>query len=203
MSNRRKVVAVGLLFITQMVTAIVGSSGIKSFTTGDAGKDILPVAVLFMVFSGIAVVGIGILMYQMLKATNKKLAVWYPIFRAMELVISIIFGIILLVQLKEVPNHMLYLYIPTGIGGILLNYMLLKSKLVPRPVALLGLIGYASLLIGVPLDLLGILDMGKGSGQLLLLPGGLYEFVVMPILLLSKGFKTVTTAPRNRVGATV
>lgn len=199
MSNRGKAVVIGLLFITQMVTAIIGSSGIKSFTTGAAGKDTLPVAVLFMVFSGIAVVGIGLLMYQVLKVTNKRLAVWYPVFRAMELVLSVIFGILLLVQLKEVPNHMLYLYIPTGIGGLLLNYMLLKSKLVPSPVAILGLIGYASLLLSVPLDLLGILDMGKGSGQLLLVPGGLYEFFIMPIFLIFKGFKTVTII-RNRAG---
>ena len=130
-------------------------------------------------------------MYQVLKATNKKLAIWYPIFRTCELLLSVVFGMYLLAQLREVPNHMLFLYIPTGIGGLILNYLLFTSRLVPRPVALLGLIGYATLLLGVPLDLLGVLDMGKGLGQALLVPGALFEFAVMPILLVFKGFSTV------------
>ena len=58
----------------------------------------------------------------------------------------------------------------------------------PRPIAVLGLIGYAVLSLGVPLDLLGALNMNEGMGQALLAPGGLFEFVFMPIWLITKGF---------------
>ena len=74
-----------------------------------------------------------------------------------------------------VPNHLLWVYVPTGVGGIIFTYLLFTSRLVPRAIALLGLVGYVSLTIGVPLDLLGVLDMGKGAGLLLVVPGGLFK----------------------------
>jgi Domain of unknown function (DUF4386) len=66
--------------------------------------------------------------------------------------------------------------------------MLYASRLVPRPIAVLGLAGYVSLTLGVPLDLLGILDMGTGAGLLLVVPGGVFELVFLPAWLISKGF---------------
>jgi hypothetical protein len=91
-------------------------------------------------------------------------------------------------QLQVVPNHLLWVYVPTGLGGLILTYLLFVSRLVPRPIAVLGLVGYALLTLGVPLDLLGVLNMNEGLGQVLLAPGGLFEFVFMPIWLIAKGF---------------
>lgn len=141
-----------------------------------------------MVCSGVAVVGIGLLMYQVLKAVNQRLAIWYPILRVVELSVSTACGVYLLNQLQVVPNHLLWVYVPTGAGGLILTYLLFVSRLVPRFIAILGLIGYASLSLGVPLDLLGVLDMNEGAGLVLLVPGGLFEFVLMPIWLIAKGF---------------
>jgi hypothetical protein len=93
-------------------------------------------------------------------------------------------------MLEVVPNHMLWVYIPTGLGGLVFNYLLFVTRLVPRPIAVLGLVGYALLTLAVPLDLLGILDADAGAGLLILLPGFLWEFVVMPIWLMAKGFKS-------------
>jgi hypothetical protein len=93
-------------------------------------------------------------------------------------------------KLEVVPNHLLWVYIPAGAGGVILTYLLYVSRLVPRPIAVLGLIGYVSLLLGVPLDLLGVLDMNAGPGLVLLAPGGLFEFVFLPIWLIAKGFKS-------------
>jgi hypothetical protein len=105
------------------------------------------------------------------------------------LTVSAACGAYLLIQLQVVPNHLLWVYVPTGIGGVILTYLLYVSQLVHRPIAILGVIGYASLLLGVPLNLLGVLDMGEGPGLLLLAPGGLFEFVFLPIWLIAKGFK--------------
>jgi type IV secretory pathway VirB3-like protein len=49
-------------------------------------------------------------------------------------------------------------------------------------------VGYISLILGVPLDLLGVLDMSVGAGLLLVVPGGLFELVLLPIWLITKGF---------------
>ena len=78
---------------------------------------------------------------------------------------------------------------PAG-GGLVLTYLLFVSRLGPRPIALLGLVGYACLAVGVPLDLLGVLSMDSGAGQALLVPGALFEALVLPIWLLAKGFQT-------------
>lgn len=113
-------------------------------------------------------------------------------------------GVYLLTELKVVPNHLLWVYIPTAAGGLVLTYLLYVSRLVPRALALLGLVGYACLGIGVPLDLLGVLDMDSGAGQALLVPGGLFEALALPIWLIVKGFRTPppTATPTTPVLAT-
>jgi hypothetical protein len=187
-------VTVGILFVVQMVTAMVGTSLIQAFVDGDTERAPLTAGVLLMMCSGIAVVGIGLLMYQVLKAVNQRLAFWYPVLRIIEFTVSAACGVYLLTQLQVVPNHLLWVYIPTGIGGLILTYLLFVSRLVPRPIAILGLVGYASLSLGVPLDLLGVLDMNDGPGLVLLAPGGLFELAFLPIWLIAKGFRSPTSA---------
>lgn len=190
MSRRKIAVTVGILFWLQMVTAMLGFSLIQAFEDGDPARAPLTVGVLLMTVSGIAVVGIGLLMFQVLKDVNRRLASWYAALRIVEFTVSAALGIYLLTQLNVVPNHMLWVYVPTGLGGLILTYLLFVSRLVPRPIAVLGLVGYAALFLGVPLDLLGVLDMNEGPGLALLAPGGLFEFVLMPLWLIAKGFNT-------------
>ena len=192
MSRRTIAVVVGLLFFVQMLTAMFGTAMIQSFVDGDTtGR---PTAgVLLMVASGLAVVGIGLLMYQVLKDVNQRLAFWYPVLRIIEFTVSAACGVYLLTQLQVVPNHLLWVYIPTGIGGLILTYLLFVSRLVPRFIAVLGLVGYATFLVAVPLDLLGVLNMNEGAGMIVLAPGGLFEFVFMPIWLIAKGFAPQST----------
>jgi hypothetical protein len=194
MSRRMIAVTVGILFVVQMVTAMVGTSLIQAFEDGDHTRAPLIVGVLLMMCSGIAVVGIGLLMYQVLEPVNQRLAFWYAALRIIEFTVSTVCGVYLLTQLRVVPNHMLWVYIPTGIGGLILTYLLFVSRLVPRPIAILGLVGYALLCLGVPLDLLGVLDMNEGPGLVLLAPGLLFELVFLPIWLIAKGFRPPSSA---------
>ncbi len=189
-SSRKVATSVGLLFIAQMVLAMFGTSLIQAYTDGEAGRAQMTLGVLLMMGAGLAVVAIGVLMYPVLKVVNPDLAVWYPILRIAEFVVSAACGIYLLAHLEVVPDHMLWIYIPTGLGGIVLTYLLFVSRLVPRAIALLGLVGYAALTIGVPLDLFGVLDMSAGVGLLLVVPGGLFELVFLPAWLITKGFRT-------------
>ena len=190
MSYRRIAVAVGVLFIFQMLTFLIGSAMIKRYLDGDAEKSTLIVGVLFEMVAGVAVVVIGVLMYRVLKNVNSRLAIGYPLMRVAEFAVSAVLSVYLLVQLQEFPNHLLWVYIPTGIGGLILTYLLFTSRLVPRFVAGLGLVGYALLLVGVILGFLGTVDPNSGSGLALLAPGGVFEFIVLPIWLIAKGFST-------------
>ena len=192
-SRRSTATAVGILFIVQMITAMFGTSMVQAFVDGDTDRAQMNLGVLLMMCSGLAVVGIGLLMYPVLRDVNPGLAVWYPILRIAEFVVSAACGVYLLAQSEVVPNYLLWVYVPTGLGGIVLTYLLFVSRLVPRAIALLGLVGYVALTIGVPLDLFGVLDMSAGPGLLLLVPGGLFELVFLPAWLITRGFRT---APR-------
>ncbi len=197
-SRRATATVVGVLFVVQMVTAMFGTSMIEAFVEGHTDRASLTLGVLLMMGAGLAVVLIGLLMYPVLKEVDPRLAVWYPVLRITECLVSAACGVYLLLESQVVPNHLLWVYVPTGVGGIILTYLLVVSRLVPRPIALLGLVGYGLLTVGVPLDLLGLLDMSAGAGLLLVVPGGLFELVVLPIWLITKGF----SAPRSVAEAT-
>ena len=197
-SRSRVATAVGTLFVVQMVTAMFGTSLIQAFVDGRTDRTPMTVGVLLMMCSGAAVVAIGLLMYPALKDVHPRLAVWYPVLRVVECLVSAACGVYLLARSEVVPNHLLWVYIPTGVGGIVLCYLLLVSRLVPRPIALLGLVGYVCLTVGVPLDLIGVLDMGAGSGLLLVVPGGLFELVFLPIWLIAKGFRALPSTEMLR-----
>ncbi|MEP7091287.1 MAG: DUF4386 domain-containing protein [Nocardioidaceae bacterium] len=197
MSRRQIAVSVGILFFTQMVTGMFGTSLIQAFVDGDTDRAPVTVGVLLMVCSGIAVVCIGLLMYQVLKTVNRRLALWYPSLRVVEFTVSTVCGVYLLARMEVVPDYLLWVYVPTGLGGLVLNYLLFVSRLVPRSIATLGLVGYALLSVGVPLDLLGVVDLNSGAGMVLLAPGFLFEFAFFPIWLIAKGFSrpSTTTGP--------
>src|ERR1700709_332802 len=187
-SSRTAATIVGVLFVVQMVTAMVGTSLIQAFVDGNKDRVPLTLGVLSMMGAGLAVVGIGLLMYPVLRDVNPRLAMWYPILRITECLVSAACGVYLLAHSHVVPHHMLWVYVPTGVGGIIFTYLLFVSRLVPRPIALLGFVGYVSLTIGVPLDLFGLLDMSHGAGLLLVVPRGSFELVLLPVWLITKGF---------------
>ena len=198
LSRRAVARAVGILFVVQMITAMFGTTLIQAFVDGNPDRAPMIAGVALMACSGFAVVAIGLLMYPVLKRVNPGLALWYPTLRVVECLVSGACGVYLLATSEVVPNHLLWVYVPTGIGGIILCYLLLVGRLVPRAIALLGLVGYAALTIGVPLDLLGVLDMGAGAGMLLVVPGGLFELIFLPIWLVAKGFRPV---PSDELGS--
>lgn len=141
------------------------------------------------------IAAIGVLLYHVLKLTNKPLAAGVLTLRAIECVVAIGFGIYLLQNLQTVPNHLLWVYILAGAAGAMFSHLLFTSRLVPRPIATLGLVGYSLLLLGVPLDLAGAIRIDDGIGQLLIIPGALFEVIVLPIWLIAKGFKLPKLSP--------
>ncbi|MFB4274541.1 DUF4386 family protein [Nonomuraea sp. MTCD27] len=88
MTPRTIAVTVGALFIFQMISAIIGTTLTQAFTDGNPDKTALTTGVALMICSGLAVVGIGLLMYRILKGFNQKLALWYPVMRVIELAVS-------------------------------------------------------------------------------------------------------------------
>jgi len=126
-------------------------------------------------------------MFPILKMFSKNLALGYAIFRIIECAIIIIGGTYLLSRLKLMWNYEMIIFIFTGLGGLIFSYLLYQSKLIPRHLSVLGIIGYTMLLLGVSLNMLGYVDINAGAGMLLYLPGGLFE-LFLPLWLFVKGF---------------
>ncbi|WP_308530915.1 DUF4386 domain-containing protein [uncultured Paenibacillus sp.] len=163
---------------------------------------------LFLEFiNAIAVVGIAMLLQPTLKKYHESFAFGYFASRVMEsalLMISLI-GPLLLLGLSQqsvpagasgdsylqtlgslaVETHDLlfdFAMLVLSLGSLLFCSTLYQSRLVPRWLSVIGLIGYTGLLASSALSLAG-LDVG----EILYIPGAIFE-IVLPVWLILKGF---------------
>jgi uncharacterized membrane protein AbrB (regulator of aidB expression) len=83
--------------------------------------------------------------------------------------------------------YVLAVYAVSGAAGLVLSRALLTSRIAPRNLSRLGLIGYPVFLVGTALAMFHVIDVTHGAGMLALVPGGLFE-LILPIWLFTKGF---------------
>jgi hypothetical protein len=151
----------------------------------------------------------GVLMFPVLKQHSERIAFGYLASRIVDAVFIAVSILFILLQIPlgseylkaVVPNTFylqalsalsiqanLYAYdigmIALGLAGLMLNYMLYRAKLVPRWIAVWGLVGYAIIFCGMVSEV-----MGSGLGLVSSLPGGLWE-VFMGGWLIAKGFNS-------------
>jgi len=223
--NRRTAVLVGALFLISTATFIVSNAlitpllGSHNFLAAVADHaQLMIAATLIALIEGTATVGIALALYPILKRQHPALALGYAGMRIAELAIAVVgFGLggLLLVTLSATAANgansetlgtllvalrhwtLMLVYVYTALGGLMLSYMLLRNRLVPRWLAVLGLIGYPALLLVAVLDMFGIVDTVAGLGLVGLVPGGLFEFL-LPLWLFAKGFN-VTALNSMRV----
>jgi hypothetical protein len=81
--------------------------------------------------------------------------------------------------------------ITLGLAGLMLNYRFYKAKLVPRWIAVWGLVGYAIIFCGMVSEV-----MGSGLGVVSSIPGGLWEAFI-GVWLIVKGFNSSALAPQT------
>jgi hypothetical protein len=151
----------------------------------------------------------GVLMFPILKQHSERMAYGYL---AARIVDAVFIAIMVLFILLQIPLGTEYLkaaatdtsYFQTlstisiqasqyayqmgmsalGISGLILNYTLYKTKLVPRFLAVWGLVGYAIIFFGMLSE-----TMGSGLGLVSSIPGGLWE-VFTGVWLIVKGFNS-------------
>jgi hypothetical protein len=111
-STKRIAVIVGLLFLVSTLTFMIGSNQIRSFLIDvSQNKSPLFLGVILEIICGVAVVGIGVLMFPILKLFKKRLALGYVIFRIIECTIIIVGGIYLLSLLEFMWKYeMIFLF---------------------------------------------------------------------------------------------
>ena len=174
------------------------------------------IGVLLELINATVVVGIAVLMFPILKKYNENIALGYVGFRIIESVILIVSAIrpLSLITLSQeylaagAPDASYFqtlgalsmaerfsagqmVPIAVGLGGMMFCYLLYQSKLIPRFLSAWGLIGYAVLLIGGLLDMLGF-----STGLIKGLPVASFE-IFIAIWLIVKGFNASAIASES------
>lgn len=167
---------------------------------------------LMLIMSAV-IVGIAISIFPILSRHSRTAALSYLSFRLIECVLLVAGALASLVGLDlsrrsldagvamdPYLRHLASLvldarYSAYQVAMILLGlccvpmcFVLWRYRLVPRPIAFLGVAGYLCLFAGGILDFMGLIDTIHGAGAMLYVPGGLFELAVLPIWLLAKGF---------------
>ncbi len=218
-SHRKTGIIVGLLFIIATVTAILtifflGSTLEKplDFNLISSNEFQIVLSVIFWLILAISVMGIGTMMYPILKKYHEGLAISYVVLRLTESVLIIIASISILSLLtlsqqyisgasdisfyKPLGSLLLALQdwsfdigtlIFLGLGGLPLYYILYQLKLVPRWLSGWGLIGASCVLLYGLLSLFGSAD--SIIVNLLALPIAVQE-MVFAIWIIFKGFSS-------------
>ena len=149
----------------------------------------------------------GMLMFPVLNRHSQRIAVSYLGARVIDAVFVAIMVLFILLQIPVASEYMkagaanaaflqslgsvftqaqLYAYhfgmLTVGCAGLMLNYAFYRARLLPRVLGIWGLVGYAVILCGSVLEI-----MGFNLNLLHTLPGGLWELFV-GVWLIVKGF---------------
>jgi Domain of unknown function (DUF4386) len=187
--DRKTAIVVGALFLSSTATFAIGNSLISAFFSGSPSTSLV-FGVLLESYTGLAVAGIGIAMLALL-THHQPLARAYLGLRVLECLTIIAIGTSMLATHQPIQNAVIYIYFFTAIGGIIFSYLLYLTKLIPRPLSQLGIVGYLVLLLGIPTALLGLADLNAGWGMVFFVPGGLFE-LILPLWLFINGFKVTS-----------
>ncbi|SMO45758.1 DUF4386 domain-containing protein [Melghirimyces algeriensis] len=173
----------------------------------DPNKSKVIGGVFFELMTAVIVVGIAWSIFPILKQHDEATALGYFGTRVVEsvlIIVSVISPLVLLALSQEfihagasgksyyqtianIAIHAHYLafdlaMFALSLGSLMFCYLLYQSKLVPRLISVIGLMGYTSLLASSCLGVIG-LDIKT----ILYLPGALFE-LIFPIWLIIKGF---------------
>lgn len=171
--------------------------------------------VLIQLVGAVANVGIGVFLFSLVRRHSETVAVGYLATRILDgagvaIAGTAALGLLPLSQqalesgAQAAPalsmvgglivsgRHTLFLVtmIALGIGSIPFCYILYRSRLIPRLLAALGLLGYVALAAGSVLEL-----VGWSPNMVHYVPGGLFE-LILPFWLFAKGFNAGAISER-------
>ena len=204
-SVRRTARIVGVLFLAGFLAYGVGNliaTGIVRSGDRSGSTALFVTGAALMLLNSAFVIGIGVLMFPILRAHNKAIAAGYlgtRIFEGVVLAIGVVSLIVLIGSAAIDTNAALYNVAEAGlgIGSLFFCALLFRTGLVPRFLAAWGFIGYACFAGGNLLELFGV----AGAALVSSLPGGLFE-LTFGIWLIARGFASTTTV-RSRASTAV
>jgi len=183
-----------------LVTSLVGGSNFLS--TIAASQTVLVVGAFLMFLNTGVDLGKGILFFPILEKHSKRTALAYLTTMIVEVVLldAGVLALLLIVPLAKhageagaqtlgsilvQANAMAYQMgeMTLGVGSVVLCVLLFRTRLIPRWLAISGLIGYPVLVAGTIAEVFGI-----HIGLYLTIPGFFFE-LVLPFWLFFKGFQ--------------
>jgi hypothetical protein len=186
-SVSKAAVLVGLLFLTATFTFAIGNALIRSYFSSATAHNALVAGVFLLGCCGLAVAANGAAMRPILAPHALIRSRAYLVLSVTECLTLVAVGVYFLTSHTQWNAYVLAVYAVSGAAGLVLSSALLTSRIVPRTLATLGLIGYPVFLVGSILAMFNLIDVTHGAGMLALVPGGLFE-LILPIWLFTKGF---------------
>jgi hypothetical protein len=221
-ATRQAAIVVGVLFLVTEVAAIggkllqqpaLGAGYLDGGAVGPARAGSLLELVL-----ALACIGTGVALYPILRPHQPGVALGYVAGRLLEAV-TIVIGLLSVLSITSLresalgadatdasraaletlaavhnwafqvgPNFIL------GVNSLLLAYLLYRSRLVPRFIALLGLVGGTLIVASGTLLVLGVVEMYAPITFMIALPVFAFE-VSLATYLIAKGFQTPAVVP--------
>jgi hypothetical protein len=196
-----------------LVQSILGAPDHLSIVP--ANSVLLAIGAMLMLMSAVGDAAHGVLMFPVLKRHNERLALGYFAARIIDAGLIALGILLILVQIPLGREYLagvadasslqalstlaeqahLYTYdlgmIAVGFAGLMLCYTFFWAQLLPRPLAIWGLVGYGLLLGGMVSEVLG-----SGLGLAFSIPGGLWELFI-GVWLIVKGFKSPAMASES------
>jgi hypothetical protein len=208
------------------VSAVGGSFEGLRFVPGDLSETTLNLAAILEFGVVVTNIATAVVLYPLAKRWSERVALGYVAARTVESGFIMI-GIISVISLVSVNNALTgasgaeaaalavqgnslaamydwaFLFGPglvVGFGnGLLLGYLMYRSGLVPRRMAMLGLVGGPMLIISFVLILFGVYENGPGLAGLMALPEIAWE-CSLGIYAAWKGFRPSPIASSVDVG---
>jgi Domain of unknown function (DUF4386) len=186
-SVTRTAVLVGLCFITATFTFAVGNALIHSYFSSATAHSALIAGVFLLGCCGLAVATNGAAMRRVLTPYAPIRSQAYFVLRVTECLTLAAVGVYFLTSHAQWNAYVLAIYAVSGMAGLVLSSALLTSRIVPKNLSMLGVVGYPIFLVGSILAMFNLIDVTHGAGMLALVLGGLFE-LILPIWLFTKGF---------------
>lgn len=213
MSDRVIARTVGVLFIVGTVTAIVGGSlvlaiaepGALGAVAADHGRVVT--GVLLELVLALSVLGIGALLFPVLRRRDEGLALAYAGVRTLEAVFLMVAAAAALVFLASGPGtpaggaaarapglvlavrewtYLVGSQVLLGVGGLILYSLLFRAALVPAWLSLWGLLAAALILLRGVLEVYGL--QLPGAWQAVLAAPIAVNEMVLAVWLIVRGF---------------
>ena len=215
-SLRKTSLAAGILYLLTFVSiptlALYRSIHDPNYILGTGPDTAVIIGNILEIIVALTGIGTAVALYPVLKRQNEGIALGLVSSRVLEAA-TIFAGVLFLltvVTLRQtaagaqtlVTSHTLITmydrmfligqsFMP-AINDLLLGFLLYQTRLVPRGLSLLGLIGGPVLLVGDISVLFGIIGQHEPSTALFAVPVALFEFS-LGIYLIFKGFNSTST----------